>query len=96
MKKLTTTERTALLLLAAILLVFLTIRLTQYYAQDGEIEPQAVGTATEIPAVVTDSVITNDSLPRHNGKRRHKSRLTPHSAQPSSPKSRDYLDQPIN
>lgn len=96
MKKLTSTERVALLLLAALLLAFLTVRLTQYYAREGEIEHQTVETTAEMPAITVISTATTDSTTRHRTKKQQKSHKESRRKQPSSPKSRDYLDQPIN
>lgn len=98
MKKLTSAERTGLLLLAAALLVFLTVRLVSVMARDEQIEPEVIETLPEAPVEVlpADSQSTSLDTAAVKSKPRRRSASQSPRRPKSAPSSRDYLDEPIN
>ncbi len=98
MKKLTSAERTGLLLLAAALLVFLTVRFVSVMSRDEQIEPEVIETLPEAPAEALPKA--SQQAPRDTtavkSKPRGKSGSQSSRRPKSSPSSRDYLDETIN
>lgn len=100
MKKLTSAERTGLLLLAAALLVFLTVRFLSVLTREGQMEPDAVETVPELPAEVVPDISVKSPADTVAGKgklkKRSKSAVRSEGSPESAPSGRDYLGEPIN
>lgn len=99
MKRFTSTERIALLLLAAMLLLFLTVRLLMVASRDEVIVPEAVETVSDMPVVLLpDTAALSDSttVRAHRSNRRYHKKAK--SASPSSRqlRQRDHLAEPVN
>ena len=100
MKKMTSAERTGLLLLAAALLVFIAVSFLSVYSHDkgSDVTSEAAVVEASVDAVTDTVKLPSDSIRRTAASGR-KRKAVSKTAKPSSAdthKQRDYLSEPIN